>query len=80
MKKTPSFYKSTSETIRVHAEIDPDNISIDIGYIDPEGYITFVSGQDSIYHTFTLYKTGSYKVFVRNNSSTSVMVSGMYRK
>ena len=80
MKKTPSFYKSTSETIRVDAEIDPNNISIDIGYIDPEGYITFVSGQDSIYHTFTLYKTGSYKVFVRNNSSTSVMVSGMYRK
>lgn len=80
IRRSPIFSKNSGETIQVVASIDPGSISVDIGYIDPDGYITFVSGQGNISHTFTLYKTGTYRVFARNNSSTTVSVWGIYRK
>ena len=60
--------------------ISPENISVKVGIIKPDGKKTYIWGKGKeVEHKFTASVSGSYKVFVENGTGTAVDVDGTYR-
>lgn len=76
----PKFSLAAGETVRIRASYSPEDASMDFGLVDSDGiyhYINVKTG--SIDKTIKVPENGSYTVLIRNNSSTSVKVTGTVR-
>ena len=78
MLQTPVFRGTTGGSITVTMEITPDNKTVSVGIVEPDGTRRYVNGSRLVYHEFKLDQSGSYRVFVQNNNSTAVEVEGSY--
>lgn len=73
-----SFFMLPEETITYDCTYTPSNVSLDFGFIAPDGYfysINCTSG--SINKTIRVSQRGSYTLAIRNNSDSTVTVTGM---
>lgn len=71
------FPLAAGETVHIRANYAPEDASMDFGLIDPEGifhYITVTTG--SIDVSIEVPENGNYTLAIRNNSGTTVKVSG----
>jgi beta-lactamase regulating signal transducer with metallopeptidase domain len=78
VKKTAYFSRKSGDTIRVAGVIDPDNVTIQVGIIEPDDHLRYIDAKGSFAHTFNLTKNGSYKVYIENLNSVTVTVNGGY--
>lgn len=66
------------DTVTFDCTYSPKSADIDIGLIASDGSAYYVSGSNgSINKSIRISKRGSYTLAVRNNSSTSVTVTGI---
>lgn len=68
------------ETVHIRANYSPENASMDFGLVDSDRvyyYINVTTGR--IDKTIEVPENGSYTLVIRNNSSKSVMVTGIVR-
>ena len=80
MEADTAFSMSAGETVRIRANYSPEDASLDFGLVDSEGvfhYINVTTG--SIDKTIEVPENGSYTLMIRNNSSKSVVVTGIVR-
>ncbi len=76
-KAATSFSMGPEETITITASFSPSNASMDFGLMDSDGifhYVTITGG--TINQTFLIEEWGDYTLAIRNNSSSTVTVSG----
>lgn len=72
------FYASAGQEIAVNVNMDPANVNIKVGIAEPDGWLRYLYNCGSINHAFQLDKTGSYIVFMRNETDQTVFVTGSY--
>ena len=75
-----AFSMAAEETVRIRANYSPEDASLDFGLVDSEGifhYINVTTG--SIDKTIEVPENGSYTLMSRNNSSKTVVVTGIVR-
>lgn len=78
-KTTDGFSaKSGGSIIVVVEEAIPADRAIRVGIIEPGGARQYVSVKGGAYKKFSLAKSGTYKVYVENNSGVKVTVDGSY--
>ncbi len=78
--ETEGFYCNKGESVVVMMDILPEDVEVKIGLIDANSDKKYIMAKGkSIYHEFSVSATGTYKVFVENQSKTSVTVNGVYR-
>ncbi len=63
--------------IKIMASISPDDVDVNIGIITPNGTKVYVTTNSMISYSFDATSTGQYRVFVENESSTTVNVEGL---
>jgi beta-lactamase regulating signal transducer with metallopeptidase domain len=76
VEETICFNKNNGDTIKVAGVIEPGNITIQVGLIEPDGYLRYINVKDSFVYVFDLNKNGSYKVYIENLNSATVSVVG----
>ena len=68
---------SAGETVTIKASYAPTSAKVDFGLVAPSGtYYYFTATGGSIDKTMEIPERGKYTLKIRNNSSTSVKVSG----
>ena len=68
------------ETVRIYATYSPDDASVDIGLIDPDGIFHYFNVTDgTIDKTIEIAESGNYRLAVKNNSSKTVKISGFVK-
>ena len=76
----PAFSLAAGETVRIRANYSPEDASLDFGLIDSEGVFHYINVKTgSIDKTIEVPENGSYTLMIRNNSSKSVIVTGIVR-
>ena len=78
MVKSDAFVAVTGQTINVNVFIDPSDVTMKVGVIMPDGAKWYVTGTEHVNYDFVLVTSGTYRVFVENNSDESVAVEGTY--
>ena len=78
VKKTAYFSRKSGDTIKVAGIVDPDNVTVQVGIIEPDDHLRYVNAKSTFAHTFELTKKGSYKVYIENLNSVTVTVRGAY--
>ena len=76
-KLSTAFYLAAGETVTISASYTPKNASVDFGLIDKDNtfhYINTTSG--SINETIRVPLNGNYFFAIKNNSGTSITVTG----
>ena len=69
----------SGETVRINASYTPDG-SVDFGLVDADGKFYYINVQSgSIDKTIQISKRGNYKLKIRNNTSSTVSVTGYIR-
>lgn len=76
MYATDYFSKSKGSYIKISVTLTK---SCDVGIMSYKGGLRYLTGT-SINHTFNITETDKYKVFIRNNNSSSVTSSGYYSR
>ena len=75
-----SFTMSAGETVRIRASYSPENASMDFGLVDSEGVYHYINTKTgNIDKTIEIPENGDYTLAIRNNSNTSVKVTGIVR-
>ena len=78
MKKTAYFSRNSGDTIKVVGIVKPDNITVQVGIIEPDNHLRYIDAKGAFAHSFKLTKKGSYKVYIENLNSVTATVSGAY--
>lgn len=79
VSETPLFWATKDGYIRLSMEVDPADVVVYIGIIEPNGSRRYCVVQGELEHKFALTKTGGYKVYVENPSQTTdINVYGGY--
>lgn len=76
--KTVHFSQKNGDTIQIVGIVKPDNITVQVGIIEPDNHLRYIDAKDFFVHTFELTKTGFYKVYIDNPNSVIATVSGAY--
>ena len=77
--ETAYFSAYNGGYIRVELEMDPEDVTIHVGIVEPGGRKRYVIVSGSVSHTFSLTISGTYKVYVENMSATTdINVYGGY--
>jgi hypothetical protein len=76
--KSGTFKKSVGDTIFVAAVITPSDKTVQVGIIYPTGTLVYVQGTGTLSHTFSVPSSGSYAVYIRNVSDTTITANGVY--
>ncbi len=72
-----SFPMAAGETVTIKASYAPFDASVDFGLVDSDGVFHYFNITDgSIDKTILIEESGKYTLQVRNNSNSSVKVSG----
>ena len=79
-KKTPSFEMPSGGYITVSVSVEPTDLKVNVGIVDPNGGRRYITGSDTIHYKFSLDQSGNYMVFVENPNSAKVSVAGYYKK
>ena len=79
-KKTPSFEMPSGGLINVDVSVEPANLNVRVGIVEPDKGRRYITGSGRIAHTFSLDQSGSYRVFVENTNNQKVYVDGSYIK
>lgn len=79
LKKSGGFKKRAGDTIVVNIRVKSQK-KVLIGIIKGNTQKTYQSTTTGVYKTFKIKETDTYHVFVQNFSSSSVQVTGYYRK
>ncbi len=79
-KKTPSFEMSSGGYITVSVSVEPTDLKINVGIVEPNEGRRYVTGSDTIHYKFSLDQSGSYMVFVENPNNVKINVTGYYKK
>lgn len=77
--RSAGFLVNAGEEITVSMVISSEEQKVRTGIVKPDGRISYVTGNGTLSHTFHIFQTGIYRVFVSNNSGSQVTVSGGYR-
>ena len=77
-KKTAYFGKKSGDTVELAGVVEPKNITVQIGIIEPDDTLRYIHIKNSFAHTFKLTKKGSYKIYINNPSDITVTVNGVY--
>lgn len=72
------FKAYSGGTISVAVSINPGNKTVKVGIVQPDGTRRYVSGSGAIGHNFSLTQSGNYRVYIANNSGTTVTATGGY--
>lgn len=72
------FKASSGQSIYVSVTGTPNDIYLKVGIIEPNGAWRYVYDCGNIDHTFALDQTGTYVVFVWNETDTEVAIIGYY--
>lgn len=76
---SPSFRATSSQTISVTGRTSPATKYLKVGIIEPDGKRRYIFAKGSFDHTFSLTKTGYYKIYAENaNSSGTIGVAGAF--
>lgn len=78
VKTTASFNRKNGESIEVAGVIEPKDIAIQLGIIEPDNHLRYIDVKASFSHTFKLTKEGSYKVYIQNLNTTTANSRGAY--
>lgn len=78
VKKTAYFSKKSGDVINVAGVVDPKNITVQVGIVEPDDHLRYIDAKGSFSHTFNLTKNGFYKVYIENLTKTKVHVDGVY--
>lgn len=71
------FFLDAGETVTIKATYTPRSAGVDFGLIAPDGLFYSLPGQrGSFSETFKVDQRGYYTLAIRNNSSSTVSVSG----
>lgn len=71
------FPLSSGETVRIRATYDPASANLDFGLVDSNNVFHYISvNEGSIDKTIKVSESDNYRLAVRNNSKTTVKVSG----
>lgn len=72
-----SFPLEVGETVTINATYSPEPASVDFGLVDNDGIFHSVNVTDgNIDYTIRITERGNYTFAVRNNSSTTITVTG----
>lgn len=72
-----SFPMAAGETVTIKASYTPFSASVDFGLVDSDGYFHYINVTNgSINKTIRIEETGNYTLRIRNNSDSTVNVSG----
>ena len=75
-----SFSLSAGDKVTIQASYAPTSASVDFGLVGPNGtYYYFRATGGSINKTMEIPENGSYTLKIRNNSNTSVKVTGFVK-
>ncbi|MBP3700479.1 MAG: hypothetical protein J6I64_01180 [Lachnospiraceae bacterium] len=72
------FQASAGQSIYVSVSVIPDDVEVKVGIMEPDGTWRLVIADGTINHTFALDQTGTYVVFVWNETTTTVDIYGYY--
>lgn len=76
---TSTIFKAYSGgTISVAVSINPGNKTVKVGIVQPDGTRRYVSGSGAVGHDFSLTQSGNYRVYIANDSGTTVTATGGY--
>lgn len=75
---TAGFKAKAGGKITVSVGVNRDDKVVKVGIIKPDGSTSYVKGKSVISHTFSVSKSGTYRVFVQNLSSVKIQVQGSY--
>lgn len=78
MYQTNGFTASSGGSISVMVDADPNDLTIEVGIIQPDDVRRYVTGSGDIYHKFELTQSGTYRVYVKNDNGVAVEVDGSY--
>lgn len=72
-----SFPLEAGETVTIKASYSPFSASVDFGLIAPDGYFYYINVSDGSFdETIEVDQRGNYTFAVRNNSTSTISVSG----
>lgn len=71
------FFLDVGETVTIEATYSPKSVSVDFGLIAPDGLFYSLPGKRGNFsETFKVDQRGYYTLAIRNNSDSTVSVSG----
>lgn len=77
LRADKSFPLEAGETVTIKASFSPFSASVDFGLVDPNGVFYYLTASNGTFDkTIRVEERGNYIFAVRNNSSSSVSVSG----
>lgn len=77
VQASTSFPLEAGETVEIKATYSPFSANVDFGLIAPDGLFYSVNVTDgSVDQAIEIVERGNYTLAVRNNSSTTISVSG----
>ena len=79
-KTTPAFQMSSGSYISVIVDVEPRDLTVKVGIIEPNNGKRYILGSGTVKHIFELDQSGDYKVFIENNNNDKVHVAGSYIK
>lgn len=75
---SPSLPLEVGESITISAYFSPGTANVDFGFIAPDGYFYCSTGTNGNFNqTIIVDQHGYYTFAIRNNSSTTIAVSGI---
>ena len=77
-KRSGLFYMEKGEHIEISVILDPTDVTVKVGILEPDGTFRYVQGKERVNHTFTLDQSGNYRVYIENKSGKTVTTNGYY--
>ena len=77
-KRSGLFYMEKGGHIEVWVILDPSDVTVTVGILEPDGTFRSVQGRGRVSHTFTLDQSGNYRVYIENKSGKTVTTHGAY--
>ncbi len=63
--------------IKIMASLYPEDVTLKVGIINPNGSKLYVNGKDMVSHSFSATATGQYRVYVENKSDVTISIEGL---
>ena len=76
--KSSSFHADAGGSIFVAVSSSPEDAEISAGIIEPDGTWRGVSNTGNIEHSFSVKTSGTYRVYIRNDTDNHVRFVGSY--
>ena len=78
-KKSPAFSKTSGDTVYVSVILDSSTATADVGIVTADNVFIYVPFVGQATHTFSISTSGTYRLLIRNTSSSIIEAEGFYR-